>query len=150
LNALTNAKSKVANYPFTTLEPSLGDFYGTIIADIPGLIEGAAQGKGLGDKFLRHIERTGTLFHLISAESEDVVQDYKTIRAELEAYDPQLGKKSEHVFLTKSDMVTPKELKEKLAKLKKSKIKATAISVLDDESMEEVKKVLRSLSKLDK
>jgi GTP-binding protein len=146
LNALTNAKSRVANYPFTTLEPHLGDFYGTIIADIPGLIEGAAQGKGLGDKFLKHIERTRTLFHLISAESDDVVRDYKTIRTELEAYDTALGEKTEHVFLTKSDMVTPEELDEKLKKLKKAKIIATPISVLDDESMEEVKKVLRGVS----
>ncbi len=146
LNALTNAKSRVANYPFTTLEPHLGDFYGTIIADIPGLIEGAAEGKGLGDKFLRHIERTRTLFHLISAESDDVVRDYQTIRAELEAYDPQLGEKTEYVFLTKSDMVSPEEIKTQLQKLKKAKITAIAVSVLDDASMEEVKKVLRTLA----
>lgn len=146
LNALTNARSKVANYPFTTLEPNLGDFYGTIIADIPGLIEGAAEGKGLGDKFLKHIERTRTLFHLISAESDDVVRDYKTIRAELEAYDAQLGEKTEYVFLSKSDMVTPEEIAAQLQKLKKAKITAIAVSVLDDSSMEEVKKVLRALA----
>lgn len=146
LNAVTNAKSKVANYPFTTLEPHLGDFYGTIIADIPGLIEGAAQGKGLGDKFLKHIERTRTLFHLISAESDDVLRDYTTIRAELEAYSPLMLEKDEHVFLTKSDMVSPEELKEKLAKLKKAKISAIAISVLDDASMDALKKVLTGLA----
>jgi GTP-binding protein len=147
LNAVTNAKSKVANYPFTTLEPHLGDFYGTIIADIPGLIEGAAQGKGLGDKFLKHIERTRTLFHLISAESDDVLRDYTTIRAELEAYSPLMLEKDEHVFLTKSDMVSPEELKEKLAKLKKAKISAIAISVLDDASMDALKKVLTGLAR---
>lgn len=147
LNALTNARSKVGSYAFTTLEPSLGDFYGTIIADIPGLIEGASHGKGLGDKFLRHIERTRTLFHLVSAESDDVVRDYRTIRAELEAYDPLLGQKDERVFLTKSDMVSPEELDEKLKKLKKIKVVATPVSVLDDESMKEVKKVLTSLAK---
>src|SRR5690348_3762334 len=76
LNELTNAKSKVANYPFTTLEPNLGVYYELILADIPGLIEGASGGKGLGIKFLQHIERTKTLFHLISAESEDVARDY--------------------------------------------------------------------------
>lgn len=145
LNALTNAKSKVGNYQFTTLEPSLGDFYGVIIADIPGLIEGASHGKGLGIKFLRHIERTKTLFHLISAESEDVVRDYKTIRAELGEYDKALLEKDERVFLTKSDMVSEKELKGKLAALKKAKIEATPISILDDESMTAVKKALQAL-----
>ena len=154
LNAVTNAKSKVANYPFTTLEPHLGDFYGTIIADIPGLIEGAAQGKGLGDKFLKHIERTRTLFHLIAAESEDVLRDYRTIRDELAHYSAgepgvpveMLTGKVEHVFLTKSDMVTPEELAEKLANLKKAGISATPMSVLDDASLEEVKKILRTVA----
>ena len=80
LNELTKAKSKVANYPFTTLEPNLGAYYELIIADIPGLIEGASAGKGLGIKFLRHIERTKILFHLISAESENPTKDYKIIK----------------------------------------------------------------------
>lgn len=147
LNALTNAKSKVGNYQFTTLEPHLGDFYGTIIADIPGLIEGASHGKGLGTKFLKHIERTRTLFHLISAESDDVVRDYTTIRTELGEYSKALLEKPEHVFLTKSDTASEKELKEKLAKLKKAKIGAIAISVLDDASLEEVKGQLRDIAR---
>src|SRR3989344_2513033 len=79
INELTKANSKVANYPFTTLEPSLGVYYDLVLADIPGLIEGASIGKGLGIKFLRHIERTKILFHLISAESEHPVKDYRTI-----------------------------------------------------------------------
>lgn len=145
LNALTNARSKVGSYQFTTLEPNLGDFYGVIIADIPGLIEGASQGKGLGMKFLKHIERTKTLFHLVSAESEDVVRDWATIRAELGEYDASLFEKDEQVFLTKSDMVSEDELKEKLAKLKKAKVIATPISILDDESMAAVKKALQAL-----
>ena len=80
LNELTRAQSVVANYPFTTLEPNLGAYYELILADIPGLIEGASGGKGLGTKFLRHIERTKILFHLISAESENPAKDYKTIK----------------------------------------------------------------------
>jgi GTP-binding protein len=146
LNALTNAKSKVGNYQFTTLEPHLGDFYGIILADIPGLIEGASHGKGLGIKFLKHIERTKTLFHLVSAESDDVVRDYKTIRAVLGEYDKALLEKPEHVFLAKSDMIDAKELKERIAKLKKIKVAATSVTILDDESLEMVKKMLRELA----
>ena len=145
LNLLTNAQSKVANYAFTTLEPHLGAYYELILADIPGLIEGASKGKGLGVKFLRHIERTKTLFHLISAESDDVVCDYKIVRGELEAYDPTLAKKDEDVFLTKSDAVSPDILKKQLAALKKAGVKATAISLLDPASIESVRKVLNGI-----
>jgi len=88
LNELTRAQSVVANYPFTTLEPNLGAYYELILADIPGLIEGASGGKGLGTKFLRHIERTKILFHLISAESENPAKDYKTIKEELRLQSP--------------------------------------------------------------
>ncbi len=147
LNELTAAKSKVANYSFTTLEPHLGAYYGLIIADIPGLIEGASGGKGLGVKFLKHIERTKVLFHLVCAESDDVVHDYRVIRDELEKYNPELTKKTEHVFLTKTDAVSSEELKEKLANLKKIKIKATPISILDEKSLLEVKKMLNAIAK---
>jgi GTP-binding protein len=145
LNELTAAKSKVGNYAFTTLEPHLGAYYGLIIADIPGLIEGASDGKGLGDKFLKHIERTKTLFHLVSSESDDPVRDYRVIRKELEAYNTALTQKEEHVFLTKSDAVTPERLKEELKLLKKEGISATPISVIDPESLEEVRKILNGL-----
>ncbi len=145
LNELTSAKSKVANYPFTTLEPNLGSYFGTIIADIPGLIEGASEGKGLGVKFLKHIERTDTFFHLVSCESDDVARDYKTVRNELKSYDPALVKKHEVVFLTKSDMVTPKELAEKMKALKKLKIDAIPLSILEAESMGHVKKALNAI-----
>jgi GTPase len=145
LNELTAAKSKVANYAFTTLEAHLGDYYGTIIADIPGLIEGASEGKGLGDKFLKHVERTKTIFHLISAESDDVVRDYKIIRKELAAYNPALQEKTEHVFITKSDMVDAGEMKKKVAALKKIKVSATPISILDEKSMKEVQKILNKV-----
>jgi len=145
LNALTNAKSKVGNYQFTTLEPNLGDFYGVIIADIPGLIEGASSGKGLGIKFLKHIERTKSLFHLVSAESDDVVRDYRTIRDELGRYDKVLLEKDEQVFLTKSDLVSEKEREEKCAALKNINVSPIPISIFDDESMAAVKKALLAL-----
>lgn len=150
LNELTNAKSKVANYNFTTLEPNLGVYYELILADIPGLIEGASEGKGLGIKFLRHIERTKTLFHLISAESENVMADYKTIRNELGAYNKALLEKPEYIFLSKSDMVEPKELKQKLALLKKNRVLALAFSVIDDKSLEKVEAILRKIIKAKK
>ena len=145
LNELTAAKSRVANYAFTTLEPHLGSYYGVILADIPGIIEGASSGKGLGVKFLKHIERTRVLFHLIDAESDDVVRDYKVIRKELETYNPELTKKTEHVLLTKTDAVTPAEVKEKLAALKKAGIKALPVSVLEPERLEAVKKILNKI-----
>ncbi len=145
LNELTAAKSRVADYAFTTLEPHLGAYYGLILADIPGLIEGASGGKGLGVKFLKHIERTKTLFHLVSADSDDVVRDYEIIRNELERYNPELTKKLEHVFLSKCDTVSPEEVKAKLAALKKKKITATPLSVLD-ESIGTVKKILNGIN----
>lgn len=145
LNELTNAQSKVANYAFTTLEPSLGTYYELILADIPGLIEGSSSGKGLGIKFLRHIERTKTLFHFISAESPTPVKDYKTIRAELGAYNKALLKKPEHIFLSKSDAVTPVELKKKLAIAKKINPSAIAISILDEDSIKKVQKLLNKI-----
>lgn len=145
LNELTNAQSKVANYAFTTLEPSLGTYYELILADIPGLIEGSSSGKGLGIKFLRHIERTKTLFHFISAESPTPAKDYKTIRAELGAYNKALLKKPEHIFLSKSDMVSPADLKKKLIVLKKLDAGAIAISILDEESIKKVEKILNKI-----
>jgi GTP-binding protein len=147
LNALTAARSRVANYAFTTLEPHLGSHYGVIIADIPGLIEGASGGKGLGDKFLRHIERTQTLFHLVSAESGDVVRDYRTIRAELEAYDPGLVEKKEYVFLTKADVPSQEDMAAQIAALKQAGVTAVPISILDEESLKPARDVLHSLKR---
>ena len=131
LNELTAAKSKVANYPFTTLEPSLGVYYDLILADIPGLIEGASAGKGLGIKFLRHIERTKVLFHLVSAESEDPLKDYYAVIKELMTYNAELLKKQEYIFLTKSDLVDEKNLKAKMIDLKKAGKLVKAISIYD-------------------
>jgi len=147
LNELTRAKSKVANYPFTTLEPNLGAYYDLILADIPGLIEGAFSGKGLGIKFLRHIERTKTLFHLISAESENPAEDYKIIRNELGKYKKTLLDKPEYIFISKSDLVDGPGLKKKIAALKKFNRSIIPISVYDIESIERVRETLNNLAK---
>lgn len=152
LNELTRSQSKVANYPFTTLEPNLGVYFDLILADIPGLIEGASMGKGLGIKFLRHVERTKILFHLISAESENPTKDYKIIKKELTKYSKELVKKSEYVFLSKSDAVPVKELKKKITALKKiappkgrQAKNVFPISIYDWDSLEKVKKILEKI-----
>jgi len=149
LNALTNAKSKVAAYQFTTLEPSLGEMHKFILADIPGLIEGASSGKGLGDKFLRHISRTKMILHCISLENEDIATAYKTIRGELEAYSEELGKKKEIVILTKTDLVDEKTLKAKIKEAKKLNPDVLYVSVINDEQVKDLKdglvKILRAL-----
>ena len=145
LNRLTNAKSKVANYPFTTLEPNLGAYYELILADIPGLIEGSSTGKGLGIKFLRHIERTPILFHFISAESPDPEKDYKTIREELGSYNKELLAKPEYLFLSKSDLADRTTLKEKSEILKKLNPRSAAISIHDPESVKKVEGILNKI-----
>ena len=145
LNELTNAKSKVANYHFTTLEPNLGVYYELILADIPGLIEGSSAGKGLGIQFLRHIERTHILFHLVSAESTDPKKDYQTIRKELGAYNKLLLKKPEYLFLSKSDAVLPEEAKKKLSLLKKINPATIVISIHDYDTMEAVRNILDTI-----
>jgi len=132
LNALTRSKSKVGAYPFTTLDPHLGDFYGYILADIPGLIEGASAGKGLGSKFLKHIERTRILVHLVSAEQEDLVSAYRGVRAELESFGHELAGKREFVVLSKADLLEPSQLKNALKALSEAAGKeAVAVSVED-------------------
>lgn len=149
LNSLTSARSKVANYPFTTLEPNLGVYYELILADIPGLIAGAAEGKGLGIKFLRHIERTKILFHLISAHSKDPAKDYRTIRNELRKYSKKLLQKKEYVFLSRCDDVPENILQMRLGQMKKAKIECSPISILEDDKMQEVKNILNQI-KLEK
>jgi GTP-binding protein len=142
LNSLTNAKSRVANYPFTTLEPNLGVYYELILADIPGLIEGSSTGRGLGVKFLRHIERTRIIFHLISSESIAPEKDYKIINKELGAYNKKLLEKREYLFLTKSDLSDKKSIEAKLKTLKKINPDAIAISINDPENIKKVEKIL--------
>lgn len=147
LNELTGAHGKVANYPFTTLEPNLGAYHGLILADIPGLIEGAAGGKGLGTKFLRHVERTNTLFHLVSAETDTPVEDYNVVRKELSNYSEKLADKKEYVFLSKTDEVSKEKVAEHLGALKKEGVAAEPISIIDESEWEPVKKVLEEVMK---
>jgi len=147
LNELTDAKSKVANYLFTTLEPNLGVYYELILADIPGLIEGASNGKGLGIKFLRHIKRTKMLAHLVSFENgEEMISVYKKIRKELEKYDPvkslrdhgagpSLTEKDELIILTKTDVTDEETIKKIIKEFKKLKKPIFTISLYDDASI---------------
>lgn len=144
LNELTAANAKVGAYHFTTLEPNLGVMDGIVIADIPGLIEGASTGKGLGIKFLRHIQRTRILVHCISLESDDLVRDYKIIRQELEKYNSELVEKKELILLTKTDLVDEKKIKKEIEKMKKFG-KVLAISIHDLELIEKFKKTLLDL-----
>lgn len=145
LNVLTAAKAKIGNYQFTTLVPNLGDLYGFIIADIPGLIEGASEGKGLGYKFLRHISRTKMLLHCISVENDDPLRAYKTIRKELEKYDKALLEKEEVILLTKTDVVDIKTVESYKKIFKKTHKHVFSVSVLDDHS---VKLLSRELVKI--
>jgi GTPase len=150
LNALTNANAKVGSYAFTTLDPNLGAIHGYILADLPGLIEGAAEGKGLGHKFLRHTKRTKMLLHLISLESGDIESAYVTVRNELEKYGGGLTEKKEMIILTKTDMVDEKSIKVAREKLRKFDRDILEVSVLDDASVktlgEEIVKRLMATS----
>jgi GTP-binding protein len=153
LSVITAATPKIADYPFTTLEPNLGVMTHKgkelVIADIPGLIEGASKGKGLGDIFLRHVERTKVLVHLVSAQSADLIGDIETIRQELKSYSKDLSSgetslldKPEVVLLTKIDTLNKEELKKKTAILKKKKIVVMAISSVSGEGLEQLKNEL--------
>ena len=138
-NALTNSQARVAEYHFTTLEPHLGSLYGFVLADIPGLIAGAAEGKGLGHKFLRHIKRTKALAHLVSLESDTPIEDYETIRKELGEYSDELLEKDEIIVLSKTDMVE-EEYVEETKKLFEEKYQKPVIisSVINDEQLKNV------------
>lgn len=146
LNSITNATAKVGAYAFTTLDPNLGDFYGYVLADIPGIIEGASEGKGLGIKFLRHIKRTKILAHLVSFENEDMVATYKEIRKELALYDKlnKLGKdglvsKREIIILSKADMIeNKKEIEKKVKAFQKFSKDVFVLSLYDDESIKKL------------
>lgn len=136
LNALTRAKAKIGAYPFTTLEPNLGEFYGYILADIPGLIEGASLGRGLGTKFLKHIERTGIIIHLVSAEQDDPLLAYKEVRAELQSFGRGLVEKQEILVLSKADLVSAAELDAKRLVLSKGARKEVCtVSTQDAQSL---------------
>ena len=138
LNALTRAKSKVGDYPFTTLGPNLGDFYGYILADIPGLIEGASSGRGLGIKFLKHVERTGILLHLVSASQDDPIAAYREVRNEIEFFEHGLKEKREIIVLSKTDLVSPHDCVEKMKILAKETGKEVlSVSIADDAALKQ-------------
>ena len=147
LAALTRAKPKIANYPFTTINPNLGVTYynnkEVTLADIPGLVEGAHKGVGLGDKFLRHIERCKILLHLIDITEKNLVENYKKIRSELKNYDLTLFKKKELIFFNKSDLLEKDIIKEKISKFKAQiKKKHRIISIFKKDDIQFIKKEL--------
>jgi len=142
LNNITNAHSRIGAYPFTTLEPHLGDLYGYVIADIPGLISGAASGKGLGHKFLRHVSRTKMLLHLVSLEHEDPLKEYYTIRDELSQYDKSLTEKEEWIILTKKDLVKQEDIDSVIKDLEKIKKRVLVVSQDDLDSYKNVSDML--------
>jgi GTPase len=141
LNTFTDAHSKVAAYPFTTLEPHLGVFHNYVIADIPGLIEGASDGRGLGHKFLRHIKRTRVILHCIPADEESPSRLYEKVRNELEKYSQSLAQKPEIIFLTKADTVSEDEFEHKKKELEKWG-KVVPFSILDDSSIKTAQEAL--------
>jgi GTP-binding protein len=123
----------VGDYAFTTLEPNLGAYFNYVLADIPGLIEGASEGKGLGHKFLRHITRTKVLVHLVAADNDDVGDVYKTIRNELGKYDKELLKREEVVVLSKVDAISTDEIVKKKKALEKASGKeVVTLSLFED------------------
>ena len=150
LAAVTAAKPKIADYPFTTLHPGLGvariDGREFVIADIPGLIEGASEGVGIGDRFLGHVERTRVLLHLVSAQEQDPGKAYTTVRAELEAYGNGLAEKIEIVALSQVDLLDADERKEKVASLTRAAGRAPML--LSAPTREGVEAVLRALMKV--
>lgn len=146
LNTLTRAKSKVGDYPFTTLEPNLGDFYGHVLADIPGLIEGASSGRGLGIKFLKHVERTGIMLHLVSATQDDPVAAYNEVRHEISLFGHGLDKKREIILLSKTDLISEVDVQAKMQLLSREIGKEIfPIAVSDAQA---VKKLSDFLSKI--
>ncbi len=155
LAATTRAKPKIADYPFTTLKPQLGvvyiDNYEFVLADIPGLILGASQGKGLGDRFLKHVERCGVMLHLIDGTAENVVESYDTIRGELAGYSPELLEKDEVIALNKIDLLSDEKVKEKVSQLKdflkKQGKKRPKIFTISGATTKGVKDVLREIYK---
>ena len=147
LSKCTRARPKIANYPFTTINPNLGvlsmNHKEIILADIPGLIEGSHKGVGLGDKFLRHIERCKTLIHLIDVSEKDILSNYLKIRNELFKYDKNILKKKEIIIFNKLDLVDMSKINEKLRKFKdKVKKNYEITSLISNENFEKIKKLI--------
>ena len=147
LSKFTRAKPKIANYPFTTINPNLGvlniNHKEIILADIPGLIEGSHKGVGLGDKFFRHIERCKTLIHLIDISEKDILENYLKIRSELSKYDKSILKKKEIIVFNKLDLVDKENSEKNLKKFKKNINKNfEIISLFTNENLEKLKKII--------
>jgi GTP-binding protein len=157
LSVITSAKPKIADYEFTTLKPNLGivqhrDFQSFVMADIPGIIEGAAEGKGLGHYFLRHIERNATLLFLIPADSNDIIKEYHILLDELRRYNPELLDKERFLVISKSDMLDD-ELKEEISAELKSSLKDISFSFISSvvqQGIQELKDKLWELIKNNK
>lgn len=146
LSALSSAKPKIADYPFTTMEPSLGiveyrDGRSFVMADIPGIIEGASEGKGLGLRFLRHIERNAVLLFMIPADSNDIIHDYEVLRRELREFNPELSDKSSVLAITKSDLLDD-ELRDAIAQELPEGIRTVFISAVTGQGLTELKDLL--------
>lgn len=156
LRALTAATPKIGNYPFTTLEPNLGTIPARnasasvagggqiVLADIPGLVEGASRGKGLGIQFLKHIQKTKILFHCIDALSENAFEIYQTVRNEFKEYNPEILEKEEIILLTKIDLVDTAQLKKQQTALKKTKRQIIPVSIYNEESINHLRDVITS------
>lgn len=144
LNELTAATAKVAPYPFTTIEPNLGAMGDIVLADIPGLIEGASSGRGLGIRFLKHVEKVKLLIHCVACDRDVTImkKEYETVREELGVYNPELLKKPELLLLTKSDLILPKDRLQKLKIFKKINPQIFCVSVYDVDALEKLKKLL--------
>lgn len=145
LSVLTNATPKIGNYAFTTLEPNIGMFNKHAIADIPGLIEGASKGKGLGIDFLKHIEKTKVLVHCIDSSDENVNKTYSTVRNEFEQYNTSLLDKPEIILLTKTDIADEKQIKKNIKVLRKKRNKVLTCSIYNQESLDYLKQELENI-----
>lgn len=145
LSVLTNASPKIGNYPFTTLEPNIGMLGNHAIADIPGLIEGASEGKGLGTKFLKHVEKTKILVHCIELSEDNAQERYQTVREELEQFNPTLAQKKELILLTKTDLVDEATIIKTQTFFKKMDKEVFTCSVNDPDSILKLKRTLEKL-----
>ena len=148
LKTLTNANPKIGNYPFTTLEPNIGMMKGITLADIPGLIEGASEGKGLGTQFLRHVEKTKLLVHCIDITQDNILETYQTVRHELQEYKKEIITKPEIILLTKTDLLPVEDVAEKVKQAEKTLGKSVhTVSVIDDVKLHALEMLLVEMVK---
>lgn len=155
LKTLSNATPKIGVYPFTTLEPNLGIMHPShmsqkkriVIADIPGVIEGASEGRGLGIQFLKHIQKTKVLLHCVDASSSAAFETYKTVREEFKNYDSKLLEKKEIILLTKIDLLDEKQLEKQIVRFKKTKNEVIPVSIYDEASLKALAMVLQKAIK---